>query len=173
MDESIISSEELTAAVIHALVRRLGDVGKTKIQKLMYFLQEAYRLPLGCNFFMHQYGPYSEEVETAIANLRLMGYISVDPDPGGYGFHVSSLSFEEPGWAAVEGNVEAEISDAIARLGSMEAWELELAATIHYFKSMGLDKSQVTSMVAQVKPRFQADFVDKMFDRLVSVDLIS
>jgi|GEM_PF-2180375 len=172
MDQSIISPEELRAALVHALVSRLRDAGKIKIQKLMYFLQEAYSLPLECRFYMHHYGPYSEEVETSISNLRFMGYVDVEPDPEGYGFHVTVASSGEPAWSQVVTSVQREIDDAVGKLGSMEAWELELAATIHDVSSRGIPKPRVVSEVIKLKPRSASEYVERMFDRLVSMGII-
>lgn len=174
MEEPILSPQELRAAIIHALVIRLGDVGKIQIQKLVYFLQEAYRVPLECRFYMHYYGPYSEDVETGIANLKFMGYVSVEPDPDGYGFHVRSISPGEDAWSQIVGSVEEKLSDATEKLGTMEAWKLELIATIHYVRtSLDLPKPEVVSLVTRLKPKFEADFVDKTFDELASMGLMA
>ncbi len=172
MDERIVTAEELRLALIHALVTRLRDVGKIKIQKLVYFLQEAYGVPLECRFYIHHYGPYSEDVETAISNLRFMDYINVEPDPDGYGFHVSVASSGEPGWSQIVASVESGFHEVVDKFGSMEAWELELAATMHYVSSMGFEKSRVISTVTQLKPKFAQDLVERMFDKLVSFGLI-
>lgn len=174
MQQPIVSPDELSAAIIYTLVSRLGDVGKIKIQKLVYFLQEAYGLPLGCSFYLHYYGPYSEEVETAISNLKFMGYVSVEPDPHGYGFHVRSMSPGEDAWNQIVGSVEEKMGYAIEKLGTMEAWKLELMATIHYVStSLDLPKRQVVSVVTRLKPKFEADFVDKTFDELASMGLMA
>lgn len=170
---SVLSQDELRSAVIFSLVRRLGDVGKTKIQKLVYMLQAAYELPLGCNFFLHQYGPYSEEVDTGISNLSLMGYIAVRPDPNGYGYHLTPVSKPEPGWMAVEDSLESEMSDLLGKLGAFEAWELELVATIHFLHAEGVQASEIVPSVESIKPKFQTDFVVRTLDRMVSLGYLS
>jgi uncharacterized protein YwgA len=173
MEEPILDPQELRAAIIHALVTRLGDVGKIKIQKLVYFLQEAYRVPLGCRFYLHYYGPYSEDVETGISNLKFMGYVSVEPDPDGYGFHVRSISPGEDAWNQIVGSFEEKMGDAIQKLGTMEAWKLELMATIHYVStSLDLPKREVVSVVTRLKPKFEADFVETTFRELASMGLM-
>jgi uncharacterized protein YwgA len=173
MDQPIVSPEEPCAAVVHALVTRLGDAGKIKIQKLVYFLQEAYGLPLGCRFYMHHYGPYSEDVESTISTLKVMGYVNVRPDPEGYGFHVTPASTGEPGWTTVIENAEEQISNVSGKLGSMEARELELAATIHYVKrSLGFSKGDVVASVRARKPKFSKKLIAEAYDNLASMGLL-
>ena len=173
MDLPIVSPEEPCSAVVYSLVTRLGDAGKIKIQKLVYFLQEAYGLPLGCRFYMHHYGPYSEDVESTIAALKVMGYVNVRPDPEGYGFHVIPASTGEPGWATVIASVEEQISNAWGKLGSMDAQELELAATIHYVKkSLGFRKGDVVSSVRGRKPKFSKKLIAEAYDNLSSMGLL-
>ena len=52
--------------------------GKTKFQKLAYFLQEGERVPLGLNFRMHHYGPYSPDLETYLQRLKMRDLVEVD-----------------------------------------------------------------------------------------------
>lgn len=173
MEEPILDAEELREAVIDALVRRLHDVGKIQTQKLVYFLQEAYGLPLGCRFYLHHYGPYSEEVERSISNLRLMGYVRVESDPAGYGFHVTPSSSAEPGWRVVSENAQAEIDPVLERLGGMDASRLELAATIHYVrKRFKLDKPDVITSVRVRKPKFKRETISDAYDSLASMGLV-
>jgi uncharacterized protein YwgA len=174
MQQPIVSPDEFREAVIHALVSRLGDLGKIKIQKLVYFLQEAYRLPLGCRFYLHYYGPYSEEVETGISNLKFMGYVNVQADPEGYGFHVTRTSSSgEPGWTTVIRNAESEVDSAVQGFGLMDASQLELAATIHYVRrSFGFNKGDVIASVRSRKPKFSRKLISDAYDSLASMNLL-
>ena len=173
MEEPIVNPEELRAAMIHTMVSRLEDVGKTKIQKLMYFLQDAYGLPLGCKFYLHYYGPYSDEVDSGISNLRFMGYVNVRPDAEGYGFHVTRNSTGEVGWATVISNAEQQIDSVVEHLGSMDVSQLELAATIHYVsKSSGFKKGDVIASVRSRKPKFSRELISDAYDSLASMNLL-
>ena len=173
MEQPIVSREELRAAIIHAFVSRLGDVGKIKIQKLAYFLQEAYGTRLEWSFYMHHYGPYSEDIETDISNLKSMGYVSVNPDPAGYGFHVMAVPQGEPGWATVIENAEEQISDVLEHFGSMDASQLELAATIHFVRnSFGFNKGAVISSVRARKPKFSKKLISDAYENLAGLGLL-
>lgn len=173
MEEPIMNPEELRAAMIHTMVSRLEDVGKTKIQKLVYFLQKAYGLPLGCKFYLHYYGPYSEEVDSGISNLRFMGYVNVRPDAEGYGFHVTPDSTGEVGWATVISNAEQQIDSVIDHFGSMDTSQLELAATIHYVrKSSGFKKGDVIASVRSRKPKFSRKLIAEAYDNLSAMNIL-
>ena len=69
-----MNTQELQLAILHKVISELDDVGKTKLQKLGYFLQEAYGVSTKFPFRMHHYGPYSEALETDIPRLTLCGY---------------------------------------------------------------------------------------------------
>ena len=48
--------------IIFELVSQKADLGKTAIMKFMFMLQQVYKVPLGYDFKIYTYGPYSSEV---------------------------------------------------------------------------------------------------------------
>ena len=54
-------------AFIQVIVERHDDVGKTKLQKISYFFQEALSIPLKYRFRMHYFGPYSDDLDDALS----------------------------------------------------------------------------------------------------------
>ena len=115
--------------------------GKTRFQKLLYFLQEGERVPLGLNFRMHHYGPYSPDLETYLQRLEVRNLVEVDD-------------------TCVDGPVFIDVTDAGRRVGDQATsqdkvtrvlerletkWpkQLELLATVHYLAgATGYDASQ-------------------------------
>jgi uncharacterized protein YwgA len=173
MDEPLIREDEVRAAVIYDLVDRLGDIGKTQVQKLLYFLQEQYGLPLGCSFYIHQYGPYADEIETTVSNLKFMEYLTVQPDPQGYGFHLRSESPPEEAWSEITKSAQAELDDLVAKLGSRDARELELLTTIHYAsRSTEAVNEQLVSFVRSLKPKFSELFIRRKCEELLENGLL-
>jgi uncharacterized protein YwgA len=59
-----MDTQDLRLAILHEVISELDDVGKTQLQKLGYFLQEAFSVPTKYSFRMHHYGPYAEALET-------------------------------------------------------------------------------------------------------------
>ena len=57
-------------AIIRYIVDMLKDVGKVRMQKLVYFLQWIFTVPLGYDYKMHYYGPYSDELNDDLIAMQ-------------------------------------------------------------------------------------------------------
>lgn len=158
-------------AAIYELVKGLGDIGKTKIQKMVYLLETVYGVDLGCNFILHQYGPYAESIDSDIHSLEIMGYVSIEPDPGGYGFHVRPLGGDDDLESAA-GEFRESLDDLVGKMGDMEAWELEAASTICFLHEQGLSKSAVVEKLIRIKPRFNDEYIGRLYDDLSRMSFI-
>lgn len=82
------SSRDARLAAISYVVSAKQDVGKTKLQKLLYFAQEVVGVPLGYAFRLHHFGPYSFDLDDDLVRMKLAGNVSIEPDGQGYGYHV-------------------------------------------------------------------------------------
>ncbi|MHA1757760.1 MAG: hypothetical protein ACTSVV_13375 [Promethearchaeota archaeon] len=49
--------------------------GKTRFQKLIYLLNDEFKIFNNLHYFRYYYGPYSEDLEIALSNLRTNEYI--------------------------------------------------------------------------------------------------
>jgi len=172
--EPLFAGEDLNFAVLHRLVSDLEDVGKIQLQKLAYFLQESYGMPLGYTFRMHHYGPYSRQLDNDLLKLRLMGFIDMQAAISGYGFHVTKLCDAEPGWAKALARYESQLGDAIEQLGDMPAYLLEVYATIHYVSQLVGEASadQIVGIVHGLKPKFLPDSIATAHQQLEQLDLL-
>ena len=172
--EAPFAGEELNFAVLHQLVSQSGDVGKIKLQKLAYFLQESCGIPLGYTFRMHHYGPYSRELDNDLLKLRLMKFVDIQPDSSGYGFHVTPLCDAEPGWATALAPYQGRIEDALAKLGDLPAYLLEVYATVHYVSQLveGASAEEVVTIVHGLKPKFLPESIAKAWEQLQQLGLL-
>ena len=170
-----MSTQELRLAVVHKVIYDLTDVGKTKLQKLMYFLQETQDVPIGYPFKMHHYGPYAEALETDTARLRLAGFIAVDPDPNGYGFHITPTD-EAPdeNWDQFVLPHKYAVDKTIKDFGSWQTHQLELAATIHFVERLTPNSSpvDVLNKVRALKPKFDAGYVLDVHKGLAQMGIV-
>lgn len=165
----ITNRQDLRMGVAHKIVSDLEDVGKTRLQKLIYFLQEAKGVPLGYQFKMHHYGPYSEAVETDTSRLKLGGYVDVRPDIMGYGFHITlAQQNPESEWDQGIRAHEESLKEIIDKFGKYQTYELELAATIHFVKglSSGSSKEKVIEITKSLKPKFVESYISQWYDDL-------
>ena len=172
--------EELLArrlSVVQQIATLCDDIGKTKIQKITYFLQESVGVPLMYPFRMHYYGPYSDDLDGTLSLAQILGYIDIKPDSEGFGYHVT------PSLGSVAGRFdECDLSTdqirAIERvtkiLGNLETADLELYATIHFIGRSrgGLPKDETLNTVGRLKPKFSKGTIDQAYQTLEQADLI-
>ena len=164
-----MDTQDLRLAITHVIVKELGDVGKTKLQKLVYFMQAARGVPTGYPFKMHHYGPYSEALETDISRLAHSGYLFVNPDEMGFGFHITpGESQAEDRWNAGLAPLQPSIRQVIELFRACETSELELAATIHFVKTLSptWSRDRVIETTKRLKPKFATTFVEEWYGRL-------
>lgn len=161
-------------AVMHALIRELGDCGKIQAQKLSYFLQESEGVPLDYRFRMYHYGPYSDEVNNTLQLLRAMGFVEITPDPQGYGYHIRPTGSEaEPLSVEAQGYRE-KIRSIVDRLRALDSGSLELYATLHFVRKT-LGESSVNDVIrvtSSLKPKFTHQFITSSYESLIGSRLI-
>ena len=180
-----MSNEDILArrvAVIRHIVSRSGDLGKTKIQKIVYFLQESVGVPLKYPFRMHYYGPYSDELDGNLSLTESIGYIDINPDPNGFGYHVTPVEERENApWQDYDMSKDPEvrelaevIDNAIDILGRLDTPQIELYATIHLINGLrgNSSKEKTVKTVNKLKPRFSTEHIDYSYQKLRKANLI-
>jgi uncharacterized protein YwgA len=162
---------ELRVAAIVALVQNAQTrLGKTQVQKLVYFAQDC-GIPLNYKYEIYHYGPYSFELSHDIGSLDSLGVLSVANEPSGYGFDISVGRFAEK--FKLEPKYQKKIEKVIGQFGLNTAAQLEVKATIHFVHSVvkkkassSKTKSEVVQKVLALKPRFAEDFVRNCYSDL-------
>jgi uncharacterized protein YwgA len=156
-------------AILWMLIHLVHDtdeirLGKIRLQKLIYFLQEAKRVPLGYSFRLHHYGPYSVDLEDDVADLRLKGYVKVTADAGGYGYDVQAESEAPDGADVRAAQYMIVLRDLCDDFGKKERAALELMATIHFVNSIlgPPGNGRLTQEVKLLKPQFSQDYIESM-----------
>ena len=171
----------LIQRVVERLVEQRKDVGKTKIQKISYFLQEAVGVPLKYRFRMHYFGPYSDELDNALTLSRALGYVKIAPDLSGFGYHVTPGDVTEDRWfdnkydMAEDTGVDVKkVEQVIDVLGKLKVYELELYASIHFIgkSKSGGSKEKTLATVGKVKPGFKAAQIEQAYQQLQDANLI-
>ena len=168
-------------AFIQEIVERHAGIGKTKLQKISYFLQEAVEVPLKYRFRMHYFGPYSDDLDNALSLSRALGYVKIAPDPDGFGYHVTPGEITEDRWfqdydMAEDTGVDVKtVEQVIDILGNLKVHELELYASIHFIgiSKDGMSKEETLATVHKVKPGFSKRHVEKAYQELLKAKLVS
>lgn len=174
-DQELLS---LRLAVIERIVSTCSDIGKTKVQKIAYFLQESVGVPLKYPFRMHYFGPYSDRLDSVLSLARALGAVDISPDPEGFGYHVTPGTEYESTWSrnydiASDPNIAA-IDNAVKVLGSLDKSDLELYATIHFISKSEEEpkKDRVLATVGSLKPKFSRDKIYGAYQTLQRAGLI-
>jgi uncharacterized protein YwgA len=107
-------------------------VGRTRLQKIAYLLCAA-GLEDGFRFSYRHFGPYSEELASAIRNADLLGLVSETEQQtswgGAYSVYTTKLKSNQSG--------SKERHRLAAEAASADAVELELAATAVFLAKEG------------------------------------
>ena len=169
-----MNTQELRLAILHKMISEMEDAGKTQLQKLGYFLQEALDVPTKYPFKMHHYGPYAEALETDTARLRLAGYVDIQPDLQGDGFHITPIDSPPEAWSQLICPYNQSISRAIETFRDWQTHELELAATIHFVRKLLSDapKNEVVNKVNALKPKFDKEYITGFYAELEQLNLL-
>ena len=160
-------NEEQREAFIVYLVKSLaavGWVGKTHIQKAIYFAQEAAGAGLGFRYVIHHYGPYSRELDSLVQGLESRDVLTVTAEPDGYGYEVAigEAPFEE----TLEASLQKGVESITKYLGGMQTLELERLSTAFYI-SKRLPEAARDVWVREVKslkPKFSEEEIEKALD---------
>jgi uncharacterized protein YwgA len=112
-------------------------VGKTRLQKTMYFLESAGLGP-GFDFQYHYYGPYSEDLAIASDEADLLDLLDAKSEVSARGDeYVIYETSDAP--VAIGQKYRASASRLLNVLRGYDAVTLELAATAHFLSENGFD----------------------------------
>lgn len=162
--------KEIRIACIVALVQnaKASRIGKTQLQKLVYFLQNA-GVPLDYRYEIYHYGPYSFELSDEMGSLDSLGILNVESDPSGFGFNITSGKFAEK--YQIGKKYQRKLEKVLVDFSSDTPAQLEVKATIHFVQKImekrgSIDQSKVTKKVKLLKPQFSDKFVKNCYSEL-------
>lgn len=152
-----------------------GRLGKTAVQKLVYFLQELHGVDVGYDFPLYTYGPYSSDLMYDLDVCDGMGGVAIQYQPAINGYDI------KPGPIADKVRREAgeflrdnaaAIDAVVSEFGSCSARDLELRATIVFAEREGrrrgqpLTRATLVERVAEIKPHFSRAEISGALDSL-------
>ena len=143
--------------------------GKTVLQKLVYILQEVYKVPCGYDYILYNYGPYSEALADDLSFFASMDGVRIEWGQGpGYRIKkdVKTSHFRERGKGFLA-EYSPQIGKVAEEFGGMNARELELRSTILYAsREEPLEKEVLLSRVKEIKPHFSIEEIDSAYREL-------
>ncbi len=138
-------------------LRKKGSwCGETHIQKSTFFLEEMFNVPLGLDFIIYKYGPYSFDLNDDLTALRAYSYIYIIPQ-NPYGVTYCLKDEENKLKKFYEKSIEEysnQISAAAEFFGNRTVVELEKLATAFFIikkeKLTGIN--EIAKRLHEIKP---------------------
>lgn len=143
-----MDAPEIVVAVV-AATRNQSVAGRKRLQKLTYFLERVGG-PSVSDFQLRQFGPYSEMVARETSVLVAFGDLNEKVQPlGTYGTFQSVYSLPDTAGAT---RLPNSLDEFISELDGFSTLELEIAATIDYFRRMENDLDKAIVLTRDMKP---------------------
>jgi uncharacterized protein YwgA len=162
-------------AIIARILELKKNLGKTAIMKIAYILQEVYHIPLGYDFTIYTYGPYSaklmEDIDYGV-NRGFFSMSQVQYSNGviGYQFDIKAPALETE-MDYIE-KYDDRLRQVVDYFGEKSAKELELESTIIYQYKNYTDNhwensvDKISESVLKIKPHFDITSIRSAFFQL-------
>jgi uncharacterized protein YwgA len=172
--------EELRSEIIQYLVGKSHKLGKVQLQKTIYFLQEVFRVPMGYDYVMHYYGPYSFDLDDMLSGMQGKGVLSINYVlyPAGYVGYDISLGKNAASSLKLPNEYTDKIDQVVDIFKPMDAQTIELWATIHFVRSILAEKERdfgkkaVVKEVGLLKPKFGEQDIEKAYEEMQNKNLL-
>ncbi|MDZ4278482.1 MAG: hypothetical protein U1B78_05025 [Dehalococcoidia bacterium] len=137
-------------------------IGRTHLQKACFFGQEVSGVPLGYDFTIYQYGPYSFGLDAEIQELVAMEAFSVQA-PGGYpdyslGKNAAALLTKTTSDSIREH--QRAVESVAEQVAPRHSRDLELLATLLFVAQQTEAHSEAVRKVQRLKPHFTTEDVE-------------
>lgn len=143
-----MDAPEIVVAVV-AATRKQEVAGRKRLQKLTYLLERVSGPRIG-DFQLRQFGPYSETIARETSVLVAFGDLNEEVQPlGTYGTFQSVYSLSDAAGAV---RLPNSLDEFISELDGFSTLELEIAATIDYFRRMENDLEKSIALTRDMKP---------------------
>jgi uncharacterized protein len=151
----------LIVELAERMKERQMSFGKTALQKLVYFLQELYKVECGYHFSLYTYGPFSSLLVSDLDSVSAFRGVEIEYSGQGYEIEPGpkAASVREHAKSFIDDHDEA-IENIVDEFGKMWANQLELRATIVFAERDARASGEVlsiedlVSVVSGIKPHF-------------------
>ena len=156
-----------------------GNLGRTSLMKLCYFLQSVRGVPPGYDFSLYSYGPFDSDV---LSDLQLAENVNVlqaeiEYYPGGYKYNITPSEKSEKAKELAKdflSKYKRDIEWVTQLFGNMSAGDLELLSTtlFVYNQSKPRHVGDLVERVNSIKPHFSPEQIASRIDWLRSQGLL-
>lgn len=135
--------------IIQGITAISSEPCKKTLQKIVYLI-EAKHVPLGCDFGIHFFGPYSADLDFAIRQLNDEGIVNIHYTP------MEHLISVTDGTIAKDYN-NPTVDKTIEEFASISPSDLELIATALYVFIQTKDRGRIMDGVKKIKGNKYSD----------------
>jgi len=148
-------------SILLSLIRNLREqgswCGETHIQKTTYFLQELLNIPLGFDFILYKYGPYSFDLTDELSAMRADKIVALQPKiPYGPSYIIDEVGhLVSKLYPTTLKKFNPQITFVADKLGNKNVSELERLATALYICSEiepSTDIEKQAELINKIKP---------------------
>lgn len=168
-------------ALIIYLAGRADEInlGKTKLQKLIYFLKAVKNLPLEYSYRFYTYGPYCDELAGDLSYLSAIGALEISFDTNRFGYAVregkhADMFRNKAEWFFKKH--QQDIDDVVQKFMGKNAREMELLSTILYLtyneQQCRENRDSLLERAKDLKPQFAPAEIEAGIDQLISFDYL-
>lgn len=175
---------EKRLGVMAEIVKERSGLGKTAMMKYIFILQQVFKVPLGYDYEIYTYGPYSSEVMQDIqlaADYDVFEIHETIFSNGHYGYRLepSAKTTETINVARefVQGYISP-IHRVVELFGHKSAKELELSSTIiyvyhnHLHNGWEITNDKVSNSVHRIKPHFSLQDIQLEYEDLQKENML-
>ena len=130
-------------SVVQKLTEKNGAPCKKTLQKII-FLIEAKGTPLGCDYGIHFYGPYSADLDFAVRDMSSEGILHIEYTPTEHKISVLDA-------ASINDFDDSTVNEIIDTFGSESPNELELIATALFVYQETKNPGNIRDGVIKIK----------------------
>lgn len=145
-----------------------NDVGRTKLQKMIYFADRYLGWDVG-DYKLHYYGPYSQNVTESLLAVTEDLVDETIPEFGPYQYELTENGAAFLGYFVDTMCDEQKIDVTRAMFNELSGWskdDLELAATLDFVanNTPGITKDQLLAKVRAIKENFTPESIARAHD---------
>ncbi len=171
----------LAETIAKASEKTSSYLGRTAVQKLIYFMQ-VLGVPMRYRFEIYHYGPFCSDILQDVEWLIADDVVTDTANEGRYSKYSSGASYNDlrSQYAENLDNYSDQINDVIEAMGDLDPDTLELLATLHFsfrwVKARGGNGPWKELTIAKFKSIKKEKFEDSQivgwYDTLVEAELI-
>lgn len=160
MNMNDLQRSAIVAALIKECHSRQSFCGETMVQKSVFFLQEMLDVPLGFDFQLYIYGPFSFELQRHLSSMMADDMIVVRSVGYGSTFEPGELvAYLEKHTAGTIAKHREAVAFVVDHLADRGVKQLERLATALYFtlRTEEMPTERRAAMIREVKPHITGD----------------